>query len=112
MTAPVRLGLRANAGQFGLLVALNALVGGMVGLERSVLPLVGEQDFGLSSTSAILAFVVAFGAAKAVTNLAAGELAERLGRKRLLVIGWLVALPVPLLIGLAPSWWFEAPWVS
>src|SRR2546429_8881195 len=106
MSSPVRLGLRANAGQFALLVGLNALVGGMVGLERSVLPLVGEQDFGLRSTSAILAFVVAFGAAKAFTNLAAGGLAERLGRKRLLVIGWLVALPVPLLIGLAPSWWF------
>src|SRR5512132_3657645 len=106
MTMPVRLGLRANARQFGLLVGLNALVGGMVGLERSVLPLVGEQDFGLTSTAAILAFVVAFGAAKALTNLAAGDLAERLGRKRLLVIGWLVALPVPLLIGLAPSWWF------
>jgi MFS family permease len=106
VTGPVQLGLRANARQFTLLVALNALVGGMVGLERSVLPLIGEQDFGLTSTSAILAFVVAFGAAKAVTNLAAGGLAERLGRKRLLVIGWLVALPVPLLIGLAPSWWF------
>ena len=102
---PVRLGLRANARQFALLVGLNALVGGMVGLERSVLPLVGKQDFGLRSSSAILAFVVAFGAAKAVTNLAAGELAERIGRKRLLVLGWLVALPVPLLIGLAPSWW-------
>jgi MFS family permease len=102
----VRLGLRANARQFALLVGLNALVGGMVGLERSVLPLVGEQDFGLRSSSAILAFVVAFGAAKALTNLAAGDLAERIGRKRLLVIGWLVALPVPLLIGLAPSWWF------
>jgi hypothetical protein len=71
----VRLGLRANARQFGLLVALNALVGGMVGLERSVLPLVGKQDFGLRSTSTILTFVVAFGAAKAVTNLAAGALA-------------------------------------
>jgi MFS family permease len=106
MTTAVRLGLRANAGQFALLVALNALVGAMVGLERSVLPLVGEQDFGLTSTTTILAFVVAFGAAKALTNLAAGDLAERLGRKRLLVIGWLVALPVPLLIGLAPSWWF------
>jgi MFS family permease len=103
---PVQLGLRANAGQFALLVGLNALVGGMVGLERSVLPLVGKDDFGLRSSAAILAFVVAFGAAKAVTNLAAGDLAERLGRKRLLVIGWLVALPVPLLIGLAPSWWF------
>jgi MFS family permease len=106
VTGDVRLGLRANARQFALLVALNALVGGMVGLERSVLPLVGKQDFGLSSTSAILAFVVAFGAAKAFTNLAAGGLAARLGRKRLLVAGWVVALPVPLLIGLAPSWWF------
>jgi MFS family permease len=106
VTRRVELGLRANARQFGLLVGLNALVGAMVGLERSVLPLVGAHDFGLRSNAAILAFVVAFGAAKALTNLAAGDLAERLGRKRLLVIGWLVALPVPLLIGLAPSWWF------
>src|SRR6266700_5351325 len=82
MSAALRLGLRANAGQFALLVALNALVGAMVGLERSVLPLVGKQDFGLRSTSAVLAFVVAFGAAKAVTNLAAGALVERLSRKR------------------------------
>jgi MFS family permease len=101
----IRLGLRANARQFGLLVALNALVGGMVGLERSVLPLIGKEEFGLRSSSAILAFVVAFGAAKALTNLAAGELAGRVGRKRLLVLGWLIALPVPILIGLAPSWW-------
>jgi MFS family permease len=101
-----RLGLRANGRQFALLVGLNALVGGMVGLERSVLPLVGEHDFGLRSSAAILAFVVAFGAAKALSNLAAGDLAERVGRKRLLAIGWLAALPVPLLIGLAPSWWF------
>jgi MFS family permease len=106
LTAPVQLGLRANAGQFVLLVGLNALVGAMVGLERSVLPLVGRDDYGLESSAAILAFVVAFGAAKAVTNLAAGDLAERIGRKRLLVIGWVVALPVPLLIGLAPSWWY------
>jgi MFS family permease len=100
------LGLRANAAQFALLVGLNALVGGMVGLERSVLPLVGEHDFKLTSTAAILAFVVAFGLAKAITNLAAGALADRVGRKRLLILGWLVALPVPLLIGLAPSWSF------
>jgi len=106
MSEQVSLGLRANAHQFALLVGLNALVGGMVGLERSVLPLVGKQDFGLRSSSAILAFVVAFGIAKAVTNLMAGDLAERIGRKRLLVTGWLVAFPVPLLIGLAPSWWF------
>ena len=106
MSTAVKLGLRANARQFALLVGLNALVGGLVGLERSVLPLVGKQDFGLHSTATILAFVVAFGAAKALTNLASGELAERLGRKRLLVIGWMFALPVPLLIALAPSWWF------
>ncbi len=102
----VRLGLRENAAQFTLLVGLNALVGSMVGLERSVLPLVGERDFGLTSKAAILAFVLAFGVAKACTNLAAGSLAERLGRKRLLVVGWLVALPVPVMIGLAPSWGF------
>src|SRR5487761_759271 len=106
VSSRVQIGLRANAGQFALLVGLNALVGAMVGLERSVLPLVGKQDFGLRSNAAILAFVIAFGLSKALTNLAAGDLAERLGRKRLLVIGWLVALPVPLLIGLAPSWWF------
>jgi MFS family permease len=106
MTAAVRLGLRENAGQFALLVALNGLVGAMVGVERSVLPLIGKEDFGLRSTSAVLAFVVAFGAAKAFTNLAAGALAEHVGRKRLLVIGWTAALPVPLLIALAPTWWW------
>ena len=100
----VRLGLRANAAQFSLLVGLNALVGAMVGLERSVLPLVGEEDFGLTSDLAILAFVVAFGVAKAFTNLGAGVLADRVGRKRLLVIGWLVASPVAPMIALAPSW--------
>jgi MFS family permease len=106
VSAPaVRLGLRANAAQFALLVALNAFVGAMVGLERSVLPLVGEDEFGLASKSAILSFVVAFGIAKALANLAAGGLAERVGRKRLLLLGWLLALPVPLLIALAPSWW-------
>ena len=106
MSERVRLGLRANAAQFGLLVGLNALVGGLVGLERSVLPLVGERDFRLHSTATILAFVVAFGAAKALTNLAAGGLAERGGRKRLLVAGWVLALPVAPLIAWAPSWWF------
>jgi len=105
MTA-VRLGLRANAAQFSLLVGLNALVGAMVGLERSVLPLVGEHDFGLQSKTLILSFVLAFGVAKAFTNLAAGSLAERFGRKRVLVIGWLAAVPVPVLIGLAPDWGF------
>ena len=102
----VRLGLGANAGQFALLVAINALVGAMVGLERTVLPLIGEQDFGVGSKTAILTFVVAFGASKALMNLGAGTLADRAGRKRLLVLGWLLALPVPLLIGLAPIWAF------
>jgi MFS family permease len=103
--ASARLGLRANAGQFALLVGLNAFVGAMVGLERSVLPLIGKNDFGLSSKSAILSFVVAFGIAKAFANLAAGGLAQRAGRRRLLVLGWLLALPVPALIALAPNWW-------
>jgi MFS family permease len=101
----VRLGLRANAAQFTLLVGLNALVGAMVGLERSVLPLVGKHDFRLSSDAGVLAFVVAFGAAKAVANLGAGALADRVGRKRLLVLGWLLAVPVAPLVALAPSWW-------
>jgi len=94
MTAP-RLGLRENAAQFSLLVGVNALVGAMVGLERSVLPLVGEEEFGIGSKTTILAFVVAFGLAKAFANLAAGGVADRLGRRRLLVAGWLLALPVP-----------------
>ena len=102
----VELGLRANAQQFALLVVLNAFVGAMVGLERSVLPLVGEEDFGLTSTALVVSFVAAFGIAKAIANLAAGGLASTVGRKRLLVIGWLIALPVPLLIALAPNWGF------
>jgi MFS family permease len=101
---PVQLGLRQNARQFGLLVVVNAFVGAMVGLERSTLPLVGEEDFGLGSSAAVLSFIVAFGAAKAVTNLAAGSLATRVGRRRLLLLGWLLALPVPILIWVAPSW--------
>jgi MFS family permease len=101
----VRLGLRANAAQFSLLVGLNALVGALVGLERSVLPLVGKREFHLSSNAAVLAFVVAFGAAKALANLGAGALADRVGRKRLLVLGWLLALPIGPLVALAPSWW-------
>ena len=102
----IQLGLRANARQFGLLVLLNGFVGGMVGLERSVLPLVGEREFELDSQASILSFIVAFGAAKAVSNLAAGGLADRVGRKRLLVLGWLLALPVPILIAIAPNWGF------
>jgi MFS family permease len=102
--APVRLGLRENAAQFSLLVAINAFVGAMVGLERSTLPLVGRDAFGLGSSVAVLSFIAAFGLAKALTNLGAGTLAERVGRRRLLIAGWAFALPVPLLIAVAPSW--------
>ena len=105
----VELGLRENAAQFALLIAVNTLVGAMVGLERSTLPLIGKDEFGLSSISAVLSFIVAFGLAKSFTNLAAGALAQRVGRRRLLILGWGLALPVPLLIGLAPSWaWIVA----
>jgi len=103
-SGPVRLGLRENASQFALLVAITAFVGAMVGLERSTLPVIGRQDFGVASNAAVLSFIVAFGLSKAVTNLGAGALAQRLGRRRLLVAGWLIALPVPLLVGVAPSW--------
>jgi hypothetical protein len=99
----VQLGLRDNVAQFSLLVAVNAFVGAMVGLERSTLALSGERDFGLTSSAAVLSFIVAFGLAKSFTNLAAGVGAERLGRRRLLIVGWTVALPVPLLIAVAPS---------
>jgi len=100
----VELGLRENLAQFLLLVAINAFVGAMVGLERSTLPLIGREDFGLASETAVLSFIVAFGVAKAITNLGAGALAERLGRRRLLIAGWAIALPVPALIALAPDW--------
>ena len=100
----VRLGLRENVAQFSLLVAVNGFVGAMVGLERSTLPLVGRQDFDLGSSAAVLSFIVAFGVVKALTNLAAGTLAQRAGRRRLLIAGWAIALPVPLLIQVAPSW--------
>jgi MFS family permease len=102
--AELRLGLRANAAQFSLLVGLNALVGAMVGLERSVLPLVGQEEFGVGSSTAVLTFILGFGAAKALANLASGHLADRRGRKWTLAAGWALALPVPLLLGVASSW--------
>ena len=101
-----RLGLRANLPQFLLLVGLNGFVGAMVGLERTVLPLIGEQEFGLSSTTAITSFIVSFGVTKAVLNLVAARLADRVGRRPILVAGWLFALPVPFLIMWAPAWWW------
>lgn len=103
-TARLRLGLAANASQFWLLVAVNAFVGAMVGMERDVLPLVGQRVFGLASETAVLSFIVTFGFTKALANLYAGRTADRLGRKPLLVAGWLIAIPVPFLLMYAPGW--------
>ena len=98
------LGLTENIGQFSLLVLINAFVGGMVGLERTVLPLIAERDFGIASRSAILSFIISFGVVKAFSNLIAGRYSDRIGRKKLLVFGWLFGIPVPFLIIWAPSW--------
>jgi MFS family permease len=100
----VRLGLRANWEQFILLVAVNAFVGATVGIERVLLPLLAEREFGLASRAAILSFIVSFGLVKAIANLFAGRISEHWGRKRVLVAGWLFALPVPAIILFAPSW--------
>jgi MFS family permease len=100
----ITLGLRANAGQFALLVGVSALVGGMVGQERAIVPLLAADLFGLSTASTALAFLVAFGLTKAVANLVAGILADRFGRKPVLVTGWLIGVPVPLILILAPDW--------
>ncbi len=100
----ITLGLRANWHQFTLLIVINAFVGAMVGLERTVVPLIAEDDFGLVSRSVILSFLISFGIVKALSNLFAGRMSDRLGRKRILVAGWLVGLPVPFLIIFAPSW--------
>jgi MFS family permease len=99
-----RLGLRANLAQFCLLVAVNALVGGMVGQEQTVLPLLAERHFHLTGYTFLLTYVLAFGITKAVTNYFAGTWSDRFGRKPVLVVGWLVAIPVPLLLIWAPSW--------
>src|SRR6516225_8439565 len=102
--SPIRLGLRANWEQFSLLVAVNAFVGATVGIERVLLPLLAERDFCLASRAAILSFIVSFGLVKAIANLFAGRISEHWGRKRVLVAGWLFALPVPAIILFAPSW--------
>ncbi|MEP7189207.1 MAG: MFS transporter [Roseiflexaceae bacterium] len=109
-TAPaLALGLRANVGQFALLMLINAFVGGMVGLERTVVPLIGTETFGLLLNTTVVSFIISFGVVKACMNLVSGVLADRYGRKRLLVLGWLVGLPVPFLIIWAPSWgWIVA----
>jgi MFS family permease len=100
----VRLGLRENLAQFSLLVAVNALVGGMLGQERTVLPLLATDVFGVEKYSAALTYILAFGLAKAVTNYFAGTWSDRFGRKPVLVAGWLVAVPVPILLIVAPTW--------
>ena len=107
--SPVQLGLRANWRQFWLLVLVNAFVGAMVGLERTVVPLIAEREFGIETKSAALAFIATFGLIKALTNLFAGRLGDLLGRKRILIVGWLIGLPVPLLVIWAPDWsWIVA----
>ena len=100
----VRLGLRANLAQFSLLVVVNAFVGAMVGMERTLLPPIAEQEFHLAAKSAVLSFIVVFGVTKALTNYLAGRLSDRFGRKHVLVGGWLVAAPVPFLLMWAPTW--------
>ena len=100
----IALGLRANWRQFALLVAVNAFVGGMIGLERSILPVLARAEFGVASKTAAVSFIATFGFAKAVSNLFAGRLSERFTRRRVLIAGWLVGLPVPFLLIWAPSW--------
>jgi MFS family permease len=100
----VQLGLRENIVQFSLLVLVNAFVGGMVGMERSILPAIAEQEFQVAARAGVLSFIAAFGVAKALTNYAAGFLSDRVGRKRVLIAGWLFAVPVPFLLMWAPSW--------
>jgi MFS family permease len=100
----VSLGLRANWPQFSLLLLINAFVGGMVGLERTVVPLIGAEEFNIASTTLVVSFIVSFGVIKALANLVSGHLADVWGRKRVLVIGWLFGLPVPFMVMWAPSW--------
>ena len=100
----MRLGLQENLGQFALLVLVNAFVGAMVGMERSILPAIADQEFRIAARTAVLSFIVVFGLTKAITNYAAGRFADRLGRKRILITGWLIAAPVPFVLIWAPTW--------
>lgn len=104
MKNEIKLGLQENWKQFTLLVIVNAFVGGMIGLERTIIPQIAEADFGMAAKTAILSFIVVFGVTKAITNYYTGTLANRFGRRNLLIVGWIIALPVPLLLIHAPSW--------
>lgn len=109
MAEDVKLGLRENVGQFTLLVIANAFVGGMIGLERSILPQIAEAEFHIAARTALLSFIVVFGITKAITNYFTGALANRFGRRNLLIIGWALALPVPFVLMYAPNWnWIVA----
>ncbi len=103
-TDTIELGLKENWKQFTLLVIVNAFVGGMVGLERSILPEIAEKEFGIAATSAILSFIVVFGIVKAISNYYAGALANKFGRKNLLVLGWIFAIPIPFILMYAENW--------
>src|SRR6266480_1446070 len=104
----VRFGLRENLSQFSLLVVINVFVGMMVGLARTVVPLIGEKEFGLIAKTAIVSFIVSFGVTKAICNLFAARISEGVGRKKVLVLGWLIGLPVPFIIIFANRWfWFD-----
>ena len=102
--AQIKLGLKENWKQFTLLVIVNAFVGGMVGLERSILPQIAEGEFGIAAKTAILSFIIVFGIVKAITNYYTGALANKFGRKNLLIVGWIVAIPIPLMLMYATSW--------
>ena len=103
----IKLGLKENWQQFTLLVLVNCFVGGMVGLERTIVPLVGTEEFKIDSDLVIFSFIIAFGVVKAFTNLLSGVLADKYTRKKVLILGWVVGLPVPFILGWGPGW----PWI-
>ena len=112
MSHKIKLGLKENWKQFTILVIVNAFVGGMVGLERTIFPEFAEIEFGVASKTAILSFIIAFGITKALANYFTGKLANKYGRKKLLVFGWIIALPIPFILINAESWsWvIWSPW--